>query len=450
MNLCATFSRQSFPASSTRWLALFVLGVTAAFPRNPISPPQVCPADPSAKVGADGRLYVYCSVDVTPERYCSYTNGVLSTSDLRTWQWHPDIFVSAGKGDMLAANDALLYAPDTQYRDGKYYLYFSQPGRIATGVAVSKSPTGPFGEVSFLNLGKHLEIDPSTFIDDDGQAYHVWGQFTLKMAKLNRDLRTLDASSIRDNVLTEKEHHFHEGAYLTKRNGLYYMVFADLSRAGMPTCIGYATSKSPMGPYQYRGVIIDNDHCNPGNWNNHGSIVEFGGQWYVFYHRSTQGVVMMRKACVEPIRFLPDGTIPEVEMTTQGTDGPLDSTLRIEAEEACTLLGNVRISPGPAGGELLSDLRAGDRATYKYLNFKTPPTKLRLRVKPGHADAVISVHQDQVWHRAIAKASIKGTPDGQWCEIVCDAVPVNGIHAVVLSFQGPGVGNLLVDWWRFE
>ena len=84
---------------------------------------------------------------------------------------------------------------------------------------------------------------------------------------------------------------------MTKRNGIYYLVFADISRAGMPTCLGYATSKSPFGPYQYRGVIIDNDHCNPGNWNNHGSIVEFGGKWYVFYHRSTQGSVMMRKAC---------------------------------------------------------------------------------------------------------------------------------------------------------
>lgn len=433
--------------------ALFLLLLSAAtslLARNPISPPQVCPADPSAKVGADGRLYVYCSYDEAPDHYCSHTNGILSTADMKTWQWHPDRYVTAGKNDMLPDNDAILYAPDCQYRDGQYYFYFSQPGKIATGVAVSPSPTGPFSQATFLNVGRHLEIDPSTFIDDDGQAYHVWGQFTLKIAKLNADMRTLDESSIQDNVLTEKEHHFHEGAYLTKRNGLYYLVYADISRAGMPTCLGYATSRSPTGPYQYRGVIVDNDHCNPGNWNNHGSIVEFGGRWYVFYHRSTQGVVMMRKACVEPITFREDGSIPEVEMTTQGAEGPLDSRLRIEAEEACTLMGNVRVTFGPDGGEILTGIRSGDRATYKYLNFQSPTKKLRLRVKPGRNDSTVTFHQDQAWHREIAKVPLKGSPDGQWTEIVCDAADLSGVHAVVINFAGSGDTGPELDWWRFE
>lgn len=108
-----------------------------------------------------------------------------------------------------------------------------------------------------------------------------------------------------------------------------YLVYADLSRADMPTCIGYATSKAPFGPYTYGGVIVDNDHCNPNNWNNHGSIAKFNGQWYVFYHRSTHGCNKMRKACVEPITFNPDGSIPEVEMTSQGAGGPLEATSEI-------------------------------------------------------------------------------------------------------------------------
>ena len=122
------------------------------------------------KVGADGQLYVYCSLDEKPDHYCSYSNVVLSTENMKTWKFHPDSFVTLGKLDMLPANDAILYAPDCQYRDGQYYLYFCQPGKIAIGVATSKSPTGPFSAASFLNVGKHLEIDPSTFIDDDGQA----------------------------------------------------------------------------------------------------------------------------------------------------------------------------------------------------------------------------------------------------------------------------------------
>ncbi len=438
---------------ATHLLAVLFTGTSCLFARNPISPPQICPADPSAKLGADGRLYVYCSQDISPDFYCSHSNVTLSTGDMKTWQWHPQSFVSKGdqgKPDMLPDNDAILYAPDCQYRDGNYYLYFCQPGGIATGVAVSKSPTGPFGGATFLNVGKHLEIDPSTFIDDDGQAYHVWGQMTLKMAKLNKDMRTLEADSIRDNVLTEKEHHFHEGCYMTKRNGIYYLVFADISRAGMPTSLGYATSKSPFGPYQYRGVIIDNDHCNPGNWNNHGSIVEFGGKWYVFYHRSTQGSVMMRKACLEPITFRADGSIPEVEMTTQGAEGPIEATQRIEAEQACTLMGNVRVSFGDDGGEILSGIRKGDRATYKYLDFKSPPKKLHLRLKPGKVDSTLSVHQDQVWHRKLADIPIKGDPNGQWTDVVCDVAEVSGIHAVVLAFQCQGEDGPLLDWWKFE
>ena len=431
-------------------LAILLAGTSYLPARNPIGPPQTCPADPSAKLGADGRLYLYCSLDISPDYYCSHTNVVLSTDDLRTWKWHPNSFVTAGKLDILPANDALLYAPDCQYRDGSYYLYFSQPGRIATGVAVSQSPTGPFTNATFLNVGRHLEIDPSTFIDDDGQAYHVWGQFTLKMAKLNRDMRTLDTNSIRDNILTEQEHFFHEGAYLTKRKGLYYLVYADISRAGMPTCLGYATSKSPFGFYQYRGVIVDNDHCNPGNWNNHGSIVKVGDRWYVFYHRSTQGSVMMRKACVEPITFRDDGSIPEVPMTTQGAEEPIDCRERIEAEQACSLMGNVRVSFGEDDGEILSGIRNGDRASYKFLDFKATPQKLRVRVKPGKTDYTLSIHQDQAWNRRLASVTIQGSADGPWAEVVCEVAKVTGVHAVVISFQGKGDDGPWLDWWRFE
>jgi arabinoxylan arabinofuranohydrolase len=103
---------------------LLLLALLTATPgllaRNPIAPPQTCPADPSAKLGADGRLYLYCSIDVSPHYYCSPANGVLSTTDLRTWQWHPASFVTAGPHDMLPDNDAFLYAPDCQYRDGHY------------------------------------------------------------------------------------------------------------------------------------------------------------------------------------------------------------------------------------------------------------------------------------------------------------------------------------------
>ncbi len=102
-------------------------------------------------------------------------------------------------------------------------------------------------------------------------------------------------------------------------------------------------------------MLIDNTGCDPQSWNNHGSIAEFNGQWYVFYHRSSQASNFNRRVCVEPIHFNPDGSIDEVEMTTQGIGWPLDARQTIEAWRACLLSGQVHteavgarasISPG--------------------------------------------------------------------------------------------------------
>jgi len=169
--------------------------------------------------------------------------------------------------------------------------------------------------------------------DLEGQSVHR----IHRVYKLKSNMIEIDESTIKKDVLTESEHFFHEGGFMVKRNGVYYFIYADISRANRPTSIGYATSLSPMGPYSYGGVIIDNDHCDPGVWNNHGSIVEFKGQWYVFYHRSTHGSNTMRKACVEPIYFTPEGRIKEVEMTSQGAGKPLHAASKIEAEMACLL-----------------------------------------------------------------------------------------------------------------
>ncbi|MDD4453636.1 MAG: family 43 glycosylhydrolase, partial [Proteiniphilum sp.] len=352
---------------------LFLLFCGFGIAQNPICPPGLNIADPTTRVWKDGKLYLYGSRDESLNYYGSYDHWVLSTSDLLNWEFTPNAFASKGPFDQVPFNDDMLYAPDCMYKNGMYYLYFCQPGGLE-GVATSTSPTGPFTNPKELYLKKKNQIDPAVFIDDDGQAYYTWGQFQAKIAKLKPNMTEIDTTSIVENVITEKEHFFHEGNYMVKRNGIYYMVYADMSRKGMPTCIGYATSKSPMGPYKYGGVIIDNDGCDPNNWNNHGSIVEFKGQWYVFYHRTTHGVVNARKACIEPIYFNEDGSINEVEMTSQGAGKPLDAFSTIEAERACLLHGQVRIESyiwdqtnplNPDNNNQLGQIKNNDRAVYK-------------------------------------------------------------------------------------
>jgi len=321
------------------------------------------------------------------------------------------------------------------------------------GVAEGASPEGPFRAGKKLDLGGYNQIDPSCFVDDDGEVYYMWGQFTLKMAKMKPNMRELDLGTIKDNILTEQEHHFHEGAFLTKRNGVYYLIYADISRADKPTCIGYATSDDPYGPYTYGGVIIDNRQCNPGNWNNHGSIAEFDDQWYVFYHRSTHGCNKMRKACVEPIYFNEDGSIPEVEMTTQGAGTPLQATDRLHAARACLLFGNVRIQQDGEAHEILSAFDNGDKAAFKYLDFSDGVTRMSIRIRPGQSGGTIAVMLDQPWHERLATLEVQGagTSEGTWdIWTVPVEVEVTGIHALWLQTWGAGDQLLDVDWITFE
>lgn len=407
-----------------------------AFAQNPISPAGVYIADPTGRVNPDGKMYVYGSLDVTPGRYCSKDYHVLSSENLRDWTLYEKSFT----------NDMDLYAPDMIHKEGTYYLYYDTP-RGDEWVATSDSPTGPFKDG--VKIEGPRQIDPNVFIDDDGQAYYFWGQFSAKGAKMNPDMKTIDPTTVKDGIVTESEHYFHEGSFVFKRNGWYYFVYADISRKNTPTCIGYAMSRNVMGPYEYKGVIVDNDGCNPGNWNNHGSVVEYDGQWYVLYHRSTHGCNTMRKACIEPIFFNEDGTIREAEMTSQGAAGPLDAFGQIDAARACLLNGNVRIVLSQ-DREILSEVRSGDSAGWKYLDFGKGTSKVHIRVRTK-AEASLSLSIDQPWNRGVARISVPDT-NGEWQIISADTGSIEGVHALWMSVMSrSGINDLFeIDWIKFE
>lgn len=414
--------------------------------QNPIVPPGVYIADPSAHVWEDGRMYVYGSWDESPNYYCSHYYKVLSSDDLIHWELSDTSFASIGPNDHVPYSDASLFAPDAQYMNGKYYLYYclSSRGDGTEGVAVSDSPYGPFENTEMMNLNGYNEIDPCVFIDDDGQGYYIWGQFSAKMAKLKPNMMEIDSTTIVDNVVTEKDHFFHEGSYMVKRNGIYYLVYADVSRGGAPTCLGYSTSESPMGPYTYRGVIIDNKYCDPSVWNNHGSLVEFDGQWYVFYHRATNNSRMMRKACLEPITFTADGLIPEVQMTSQGAGAPLNAFEEIDAARACMFLGNIRISTISSEQEALTEIHNNDKAFYKYLDFKEGADSILIRVAPGEKPCRIDLAIDSFTSSTFGSSSSIGSvevparkADNEWITVKAAVEPTKGVHALRIGVSDP-------------
>jgi beta-xylosidase len=248
---------------------------------------------------------------------------------------------------------------------------------------VADSPIGPFSPAEPIVGADGDSIDPSIFVDDDGQAYYFWGQFTLRGGKLMDDMKTLIPESVKTGIVTEWEHGFHEGASIRKRNGKYYMVYTDISR-GKATCMSYAIADYPLGPYKKGGAIVDNIYCDPSTWNDHGSIAEFKGQWYVFYHRSSQNRNTCRRVCAEPIFFDENGYIKEVEMTSSGAEYALNPFNGIPARAACRMIGNCFVTleddrevlVKQSGGHWMTDW-----AEYKYLDFADGATTLTVTVK---------------------------------------------------------------------
>lgn len=424
------------------------LSVTKA--QNPIVPTGMYFADPSAhQWETNGTIYIYGSRDESGGYYCSHKYDVLSSEDMKHWTIHPDAFAAKGENDEVPYCDDRLYAPDCLYKDGVYYLYYCMSGNRPEGVATSTSPTGPFTGGKEIRGAR--EIDPSVFVDDDGQAYMFWGQWTAKAAKLKPGMKDIEEGSVCYDILTEKEHWFHEGIQVLKRNGFYYLVYAHIGRRGMPTCLGYAMSQSVMGPYEYKGVIIDNFGCDPYVWNNHGSIAEINGQWYVFYHRATNGVDCLRKACVEPITFNEDGTINEVEMTTSGAAGPLNPFQQMDAERACYLTGSVRVMTDRGGNEMLGHIENRNTAAYKYFDFYKSPRKVIMEVVP------VSGGRIQIYVNTLSRpqlASLSVPPGDGKTSIRLEAdidSEEKGILSVFMRFTGEENKELFkLENFRFE
>jgi Glycosyl hydrolases family 43/Carbohydrate binding module (family 6) len=441
---------------------------------NPILPIEHFVPDAEARQWSDGRMYLYGSYDISGRTsYCSWEYHVFSSADLIHWVDHGESFRSAGPNTGVPWTGAPLFAPDCIYYRGRYYLFFCNADN-SEGVAESVSPTGSFTNAAPVEGANGDAIDPAVLVDDDGQVYYYWGQFHLRGAKLRPDLRGVQPETLCTDLITEAGHGFHEGASIRKRNGLYYLVYTDISR-GRPTCMSYATSRSPLGPFTKGGVIIDNTGCDRETWNNHGSIAIFagrsgsvkpkvtddllraGGQWYVFYHRSSQASQFNRRVCVEPIHFNTDGSIDEVEMTTQGLTGPLPAVQRIEAWRACLLHGQVHTAADgptesdPVVRERLTLIHHNDWAAYKCIDFEAKPVDtFYVRAASLAYGGLIEIHLDQPDGELIGTCEVHRTGGWQkWATFSCPVREAKGVRAVYLVCKGRE-GRLSEQARRFD
>ena len=352
--------------------------------RNPILPLSEYIPDGEPKLFGD-RIYLYGSKDLFGGEYCCHKYHVYSApkDDPSAWTDHGISFASTseyeheGVPDGVDWSDALLYAPDVAERDGVYYLYFCLSDG-SEGVARSASPTGPFTNARRITMGgRPIEgIDPSVLRDGD-DFYYTWGQGKCHMAKLKDDMCTLDESTYVDALISNRDEGegFHEGSSLRKIGAWYALVYASEhtqrypNRGAAPVCLDYAVSKSVYGPYERRGTIIDNTGIDPQSWNNHGSIIKIDGQWYVFYHGSTNNSKYARRARVERIEVDEQrGLIKTARMTSSGFAACLDPRDELDAACAYRLWGGAYFTESD-GAYPLVNLKNGAAAAYRYFDF---------------------------------------------------------------------------------
>jgi len=293
-------------------LTLLILLLTCTpicFADNPIVQ-TIYTSDPAPMV-YDGILYVYTGHDEPGSTYYTmYDWRCFSTTDMVNWTDHgaifdPTQFKWAKPGDAWAAQCI--------ERNGKFYFYVTAThktlNRPVIGVAVSDSPTGPFVDPLGYPLIANAwgDIDPTVFIDDDGQAYLYWGNPNLWYVKLNEDMISYDKTvGIVKVPLTEEGFGkrygdpdratlYEEGPWLYKRNDTYYLIYA---ASGIPENIAYSTSDSPTGPWTFRGIIMPTEGRS---FTNHPGVVDYKGKTYFFYHNGALpgGSGFTRSVCVE-------------------------------------------------------------------------------------------------------------------------------------------------------
>ncbi|MCR5199177.1 MAG: family 43 glycosylhydrolase [Prevotella sp.] len=339
------------------FLMTMAMGVPLyAVAQNPIIRDQFT-ADPTARVFND-RIYLYPSHDIFPPEgqrqdwFSMEDYHVFSSENLTDWTDH-GMIVTQNKVPWVRPNSYSMWAPDCVYRNGKYYFYFpSAPaagGGFAVGVAIADRPEGPFIPEPEPIKGIN-GIDPCVLLANDGNAYIFWGNG--RCAKLKDNMKELADDNPREtvkwgnrememvgvNCLKDLPNRQAEGPFAFEYNGNYYLTYPYVREK--TEVLAYAMSKNPMGPYEYKGLIMA-EQPN-GCWTNHHSIVNYKGQWYLFYHHNyfSPRDDKRRSACIEKLYFNPDGTIKEVKQTLRGV-GINKATEKIEIDRYSTASSDV-------------------------------------------------------------------------------------------------------------
>ena len=428
------------------------------------------------------RVYVYGSHDIFGgETFClgDYVSWSAPINDLGNWKYQGISYPKTA--DPLNKDGAMcLYAPDvTVGPDGRYYLYYVLDKVSVVSVAVSSTPTGPFEFYGYVHYedgtrlgekeGDEPQFDPGVLTEGDttylftGFAGHGDNsRHGAMLTLLGSDMLTIKKApafvcpgDVYSKGTSFEGHAFFEAPSIRKRGDIYYFIYS--SEVMHELC--YATSKDPEGPYIYGGVIVSNcdlhiDSYKPADKpaafgaNNHGSIVQIGDDWYIFYHRHTNGTWYSRQGCAEKITFTEDGHIPQVEMTSCGLNcGPLSDEGEYPSYIACNIFTDEKkiyveesaprvVQVGGDGIRKPGHIRGIKNNTtigFKYFDLKNVKG---LRIKTmGYFGGYFEV-------RTSFDGEVLGTISGEnsnvWVSGECSLPGITGVYPLYLTFKGSG------------
>lgn len=439
---------------------LLGLGLHASPSRadNPIVQ-TIYTADPAPMVSGD--TVWLCSShddDVTVNNFFTMNDwAIFSSKDMVNWTDHGRP-ISWETFDWASGNKS--WAPHCVERDGKFYMYVPVSDRI--GVAVADSPLGPWEDaIGEPLLSNYQYIDPTVYIDDDGQAYLYFGNPKLWYVLLNDDMISFDGSvqevpmttqsfgTRRGGATGDRPTSYEEGPWFYKRNDLYYMVYPT---GALPEHIAYSTSPEPTGPWTYGGEIMTS--TNGHAFTNHAGVIDFKGHSYFFYHTQELpgGSGYKRSVAVEEFTYNQDGSIPTIAKTSEGvTDSvePLVPYYRVEGETIAWGEG-VEVEDCSEGGRNVSDLDDGDYIKVESVDFLTGALTFEASVASDGPGGNLELRIDGENGELIGTCAVAPTGGWQmWEMVTCDISDVEGIHDLYLVFKGNGGPLFNLDWYQF-
>jgi Beta-xylosidase len=449
-------------------LVLFLLNTASALADYPIFY-QRYTADPWG-LEYKGRLYLFCSHDTyDPKKgYGYFMNDItcISTDDMKNWTDHGEVFHV--KDSKWGAT--LSWAPSVVYKGGEFYLYYGN-GSDGIGVAVSDSPTGQFvdnnkGPLVDRNTPGVLPgggpwgmwcFDPSVLVDE-GQVYMYFGgsdPSNSRIIKLKDNMVEADGAAVKANTPG-----FFEGSYVHKYKGKYYYSYAG-HYFSTPANIEYVMSDNPISGFGNPGLILPNPPVND-DFNNHHSIFQFKGDWYITYHNRQvaheNGIAdkrareYMRNVCIDRLYYNEDGTIRKVTITRDGLKQLkyINPYTRNEAETMAKGLGiNTRAISG--SNRAVDSIDNGDYLKIRGVNFSSGAKLFKAVVASVNKGGEIEICLDSLNGRLLGTCLVNGT--GSWQNRntkSCKVANVKGIHDLYLKFRGVNGSLFDLDWWAFE